>query len=139
MLYEMSLFLVFLRNGKAHLFTVVTAFVIELLQWITHRFVIFLAIAEYVDSQIYSLSERILVGHIFPCFIISSAVGRRGAYNRQTSGKVDTVVLSDGLRRSQRLIMIHSQNAVKFLITVVTEESVGRVGTESLYAIFCQF
>ena len=108
---------------------------IELLQRIVERLVVFDAVAEDVECEIYGISERAFVSHVLACDVVSRAVVGRCAHDRQSGCEVYAVAEIETLERSQALVVIHCQYAVECSVALMSEEAVGCVWSEGTYAL----
>lgn len=125
------LFSFFLGDVKPCLFAVVALLMVKLAERMGKRLVISGPVAEHVDSRIYCLTERTLVGDVLPCYVIGRAVVWRSAHKRQPGCKVDAVAAVEGLERSQALVVIHGKNAVKRLVRAFRENPSAAYGPKA--------
>ena len=88
------------------------------------------AIAEDVDSRIYGLAHRLLIGFVLAGYVVACAVVGTGAHILQSGGEVHPTLHGNHLKWCQSLVVIHGKHAIEVGVLLVAEKSVGCVGPE---------
>ena len=122
--------LIFIHFGQVEHFLVAALVEVHAAQGILRHLGIAFAIAEDVDSRIYGLAHRLLIGFILAGYVVACAVVGTGAHILQSGSEVHPTLHSNHLKWCQSLVVIHGKHTIEVGVLLVAEKSVGCVGPE---------